>query len=77
MVSSLLLQECLWEMLPWGCLEASAWQVYVMHQDPGRNPVLSAELKVNEQKWVMFMREEREQWEHSWGFHTWINLQRL
>lgn len=35
---------------PEAALEASAWQVYATHQDPGRNPVLSAELQFNEQK---------------------------
>lgn len=66
MESSLVLQECLLKMFPQGWLEASAWQVYVTYQDPGRNPALSIQLKwVNEQKW-------QSRW-----FHMRVNLQHL
>lgn len=51
MVSSLLLQECLWEMLPWGCLEASAWQVYVMHQDRSPHTRVPALLSIPASDW--------------------------
>lgn len=51
---------------PQGWLEAAAWQVYVMYQDPGRNPVLSIQLK--------WGKEEKGQ---SRQVHVWVNLQHL